>query len=297
MEAPLPGVIVESFAGPAQATRWFVAESLVLPALLAEAVTAGLDRHVWLLGWGFSEFMQRRGPWAEILHVQGIALGAAERLGDELAAARCHNSLGRAHFRLGHDREAVAHFERALRLHANFSEPVLEAHVHLGLTVPLSRIRPGRELGHAVRAMELFRQAGDAVGEARALNNASWWRAKRGEYEQALEDCRRSQRLLAEFGYAQGEGHAWDSIAYVLNAMGDHAQAVVCYERAADLLQSCDDLHAAAETLVRLGETHVEAGKAEAALDAWKRAVECYEAVGDANAAKVRERARALRNR
>ncbi|MGW2157010.1 tetratricopeptide repeat protein [Nonomuraea sp. NPDC001699] len=180
LDLPRSGVIVQAFAGPAQATRWFVAEPLVLPALLAEAVAAGLDRHTRLLGWGFSEFGQRRGPWTEILDVQEVALGAAERLGDGLAAARCHNSLARAHLRLGHDGDAVTHFERALRMHADFDEPVLEAHVHLGLTVPLSRIRPGRELGHAVRAMELFRQAGDAIGKPRALNNTSWWRAKRG---------------------------------------------------------------------------------------------------------------------
>ncbi|MFI6182957.1 tetratricopeptide repeat protein [Nonomuraea sp. NPDC051191] len=295
LDPPRSGVIVQAFAGPAQATRWFVAESL--PPLLAEAVATGLDRHAWLLGWGFSDFGQRRGPWTEILDVQEVALGAAERLGDGLAAARCHNSLARAHLRLGHDGDAVTHFERALRLHADFDEPVLEAHVHLGLTVPLSRIRPGRELGHAVRAMELFRQAGDAIGKPRALINTSWWRAKRGEYEQTLEESRRSQRLLAEFGSAQGEGHAWDSIAYVLNALGEHAQADECHERAADLLQSCDDLHAAAETLVRLGETQAEASNAEAAYDAWKRAIECYEAVGDANATKIRQRAQALRNR
>ncbi|MFB9208566.1 BTAD domain-containing putative transcriptional regulator [Nonomuraea spiralis] len=294
---PVTGVVVQRFAGATQALRWFAAESPPLPALLAEATGAGLNRHTWQLAWAFSEFMQRRGPWAEILNVQAVALSAAERLDDGLAAARCHNATARAHVKLGHDREAVAHFERALELHRRFTEPALEAHVHLGLTVPLSRIRPGRELEHAVRAMELFRQGGDVVGEARALNNAGWWRAQRGEYEQALADCRRAQRLLAEFGYPQGEGHAWDSVAYVLDAMGHHAEAVACYERAAELLRGCDDLYPAAETLVRLGETHALAGEAEAALDAWKRAAEWFDELGDARAEEVREQARALRNR
>ncbi|MDF2704809.1 MAG: tetratricopeptide repeat protein [Nonomuraea muscovyensis] len=284
------GAAVEQFAGQAEALRWYADESAALPALLAEATAAGLDRHAWQLAWAFSEFMQRHGPWEQILRVQEVAVDAAGRLGDRLAQARCHNCIARAHGRLGRDQEAVVHFQRAIELHQDLDEPSLQAHIHLGLSVSLNRVRPGEALGHTRHARELFRQAGDAIGEARALNNAGWLRAQIGEYDQALADCRRAQRILAEFGYAQGEGHAWDSIAHVLEAKGDFGQAVACYERAVELLRGCDDLYPAAETLVRLGETRLRAGDTAAALDAWKRAVECYDALGDAQADRVRDR-------
>ncbi|KAB8194080.1 tetratricopeptide repeat protein [Nonomuraea phyllanthi] len=288
------GVTVERFAGRAEALRWYAAESVALPAMVAEAAEAGLDRHAWHLAWGFAEFMQRTGPWEEILRVQAVALDAATRLGDRVAQACCHSGLARAGAKLGHDQEAVAHFDRAIELHRDLDEPVLEAHLHLGLTVPVSRVRPGEELGHALRALELFQQGGDAIGEARALNNAGWWRAQIGEYGQALADCTHAQRLLADLGYAQGEGHAWDSIAYVLDAMGDHARAVTCYERAAELFKECGDPYPAAETLVRLGRTHAAAGNTAAALDAWERAAQCYDALGDTKAQAVRARRAAL---
>ncbi|NUP68673.1 MAG: SARP family transcriptional regulator, partial [Nonomuraea sp.] len=287
---PARGVTVERFTGQADALRWFEAESVALIPLLREAVDAGLHRHAWQLAWGFGEFMQRRGPWEKILHVQAVALDSAARLGDRLAQAGCHSGLARANAKLGRDRESVEHFERAIELHRHLGEPVLEAHLHLGITVPLGRVRPGGELRHSLRALELFGQGGDAIGEARALNNAGWWRAQAGEYEQALADCRRAQRILADLGYAQGEGYAWDSVAYVLDAMGDHTQAVACYERAVALLRACHDLHPAAETLVRLGETHAAAGNKAAALDAWKRAAECYDTLGDTQAETVRAR-------
>ncbi|MFG3437374.1 BTAD domain-containing putative transcriptional regulator [Nonomuraea sp. NPDC047897] len=290
LHAPARGAAVERFAGQAEALRWFAEESAALPALLAEATAAGLDRHVWQLAWAFSEFMQRRGPWEQILRVQPVALEAARRLGDPLAEARCHNCIARAHVRLGRDLEAVEHFQRAIELHRHLDEPFLHAHLHLGLSIPLHRLRPGEVLDHMLRARELFRQAGDVIGEARALNNAGWLRAQHGEYDQALADCRRAQRILAEHGYAQGEGHAWDSIGCVLEARGDVAQAAACYERAVELLRGCDDLHPAAETLVRLGEMHDRAGDIGAALGAWRRAAECYEALGDAQADKVRAR-------
>ncbi|MEV1175882.1 tetratricopeptide repeat protein, partial [Nonomuraea sp. NPDC049784] len=290
LEPPARGAVVERFDGEAQALRWYADESAALPALLAEATTAGFDRHTWQLAWAFAEFMQRRGLWEEILRTQAVALNAAGRLGDRLAQARCHNSIARAHARLGRDREAVEHFEQAVELHRDLGEPVLQAHVHLGLTVALSQARPGDALSHALHALELFQQAGDVVGEARALNNSGWLRAQIGEYDDALADCRRAQRLLADLGYAQGEGHAWDSVAHVLHLKGDFAGAVTCFERAAELLRDCDDLHAAAETLVRLGETHVRAGDIAAALDAWKQAAEFFDALGDAQADKVRDR-------
>ncbi|WP_214324391.1 BTAD domain-containing putative transcriptional regulator [Nonomuraea sediminis] len=293
LEPPARGTAVERFAGQEQALRWYADESPALPALLAEATAAGFDRHAWQLAWAFAEFMQRRGRWEEIVRVHEVALEAAARLGDRLARARCHNSVARAHARLGRDREAVEHFRHAIELHGDLGEPMLEAHVHLGLTVTLSP--PGEALVHALRALELFRQAGDAVGEARALNNAGWLRAQLGDYDAALSDCRRAQQILADLGYAQGEGHAWDSVAHVLELKGDLAGAVACFERAAELLHGCDDLHAAAETLVRLGETHLRAGDVAAARQAWKQAVEYYEAVGDARADEVRERVAAAR--
>ncbi|WP_101789472.1 AfsR/SARP family transcriptional regulator [Nonomuraea indica] len=297
LRARARGAAVERFAGQAEALRWYAEESPALPALLAEATAAGLDRHAWQLAWAFSEFMQRRGPWEQILRVQEVALAAADRLGDRLAQARCHNCIARAHDRLGRDEEAVEHFQRAIALHRDLDEPRLLAHLHLGLSVSLHRVRPDEALGHTLRARKLFRQAGDAVGEARALNNTGWLRARIGEYDQALADCRRAQRILAELGYAQGEGHAWDSIAHVLEAKGDLAQAVACYERAVELLRGCDDLYPAAETLVRLGETHLRAGDTAAALDAWKRAAEGYDVLGDARADRVRDRIAACEQR
>ncbi|MEV1004792.1 BTAD domain-containing putative transcriptional regulator [Nonomuraea sp. NPDC050202] len=290
LDPPARGTTPERFAGPADALRWYADESPALPPLLKEAIAAGLDRHAWQLTWAFAEFMQRRGLWEETLRMHAVALAASERLGDGLARARCHNSIARAHARLGRDREAIDHFERAAELHRELGEHGLEAHVHLGMCVVLSKEGAGPALRHTLRAMELFRQAGDVVGEARALNNAGWLRAETGAYDEALADCRRAQRMLAEVGYAQGEGHAWDSIAHVLDLKGDTRGAVAGFERAVELLEGCDDPHAAATTLVRLGETHLRAGDVASALKAWKQAAHWYDAVGDPRAGQVRDR-------
>lgn len=294
LAAPEPGAVVERFADHAEALRWYADESVALPALLAMATGAGLDRHAWQLACSFAEFMQRRGLWEETLRVHAVALPAAQRLGDSLGEAHCRNNTARALARLGRDPEAVEQFERAIELYEDLGEPALQAYVLLGLAGPLSRERPSRALGPTLRARELFLQAGDSVAAARALNNAGWLRAHEGEYEAALGECRRAQRILADLKCPDGEGHAWDSIAYILDARGDTAGAVAGFERAAELFHACDDLHPAAETLVRLGETHVRAGDPAAAAAAWQRAADFHEALGDAQADRVRVRVAAL---
>ncbi|MEV6967621.1 BTAD domain-containing putative transcriptional regulator [Hamadaea sp. NPDC051192] len=288
--APARGTVIEPLT-PGSALQWYADEAALLPGLVAAATKAGQDRHAWQIAWAFAEFLQRRGQWEEILRVHAVAVAAAERLADRLAQARCHNSIARAYAKLGRDHEAVQHFDRAVELHRDLDEPALLAHVYLGASGPMSRVRPGDQIEQVARAGELFHRAGDELGEARALNTAGWWRAEAGQYEQALADCGRAQRILAELGFAQGEGHAWDSIAYIHHRRGEYAAAVAGYERAAELLHGSDDLHAAAETLVRLGTTQLSAGDTAAGLDAWKQAAEYYEVVGDTRAATgVRER-------
>jgi DNA-binding SARP family transcriptional activator/tetratricopeptide (TPR) repeat protein len=289
LDAPEPGALVERFTDPAEGLRWYAEESVALPALLTAATEAGLDRHAWQLPWAFAEFMQRRGLWEEIVRVHTVALDAAVRLGDRLAEARCHNSIARAHHRCGRDRQAVEHFQQAIDLHKGLGEPVLQAHVLMGLVGQLGE-QPAEALRHTLHALDLFRQAGDRVAEARALNNAGWLRAQTGAYDAALADCRQAQRILAELGYAQGEAHAWDSVAYVLRCKDDQAGAVAGFQRAVELFRGCDDLHGAAETLVRLGETHMAAGDEAAAREAWSRAAEFFEELGDAEAGRIRAR-------
>ncbi|WP_327292395.1 AfsR/SARP family transcriptional regulator [Streptomyces sp. NBC_01198] len=295
LEQPEPGAVVERFADQATALRWYADESVALPALLGAATVEGLDRHAWMLAWSFAEFMQRRGLWEETLRVHAVALQAAERLDDHLGAAHCHNGIARAQAKLGRDLEAVDHFEQAIALYKDLDEPVLQAYVLLGLATPLSRQGPERALDPTLRARELFEQAGDSVAAARALNNAGWLRAQGGEHDAALADCRRAQQVLADLKCPEGEGHAWDSIAYILDVKGDVPGAVAGFERAAELFRGCDDPHPAAETLVRLGQTHLRAGDTTAALEAWTRAATFYEAVGDAKADRLRDRIAALR--
>ncbi|MEO3799443.1 tetratricopeptide repeat protein [Nonomuraea sp. B1E8] len=122
-ERPARGAAIERFDEAAQALRWLGEESAALPALLAEAAELGLHKHCWQLTWGFAEFMQRRGLWRQTLRAQAVALAAAERLRDRLAQALCHNSIARAHAKLGRDHQAIEHYDQALELHRGLNEP------------------------------------------------------------------------------------------------------------------------------------------------------------------------------
>jgi hypothetical protein len=54
---------------------------------------------------------------------------------------------------------------------------------------------------------------------------------------------------------------------------GHHQQAVFCYRQALELYCDLGQYVAAAETLIRLGDTHIAAGDRTSAHDAWIQAV------------------------
>jgi predicted TPR repeat methyltransferase len=58
----------------------------------------------------------------------------------------------------------------------------------------------------------------------------------------------------------------------VRHRQGDRAAALAHYEQAVALFRETGDRYNEADTLVRIGDTHHEAGDVPAACDAWRRA-------------------------
>src|SRR5581483_2687654 len=120
-------------------------------------------------------------------------------------------------------------------------------------------------------AEELYRRAGDRIGEARsrldlartaarqgrlreaadlaraaaeecdvpslvaaALNVIGWHRAHLGEFGAALEACQRSLALHLERGTPHGRASTLDSLGYIHQRTGDEDAAIACYRAALD---------------------------------------------------------------
>ncbi|BCJ56626.1 SARP family transcriptional regulator [Micromonospora endophytica] len=182
---PADGVTGEEFAGREAALAWFTAEHPVLLAASEQAARIGLDGHVWRLAWTMTNFLARRGHWADWVRVGLAGVAAAERVGDRTAQAEAHRLVGGGYVRLREFAEARAHYLRALELFDAAGDLVGEGFTRRSLGwLCEQRGDVAAALRHDQRALELFRQVGHERGEANALNSVGWCHALLGEYEQ-----------------------------------------------------------------------------------------------------------------
>jgi tetratricopeptide (TPR) repeat protein/DNA-binding XRE family transcriptional regulator len=292
---PLDGVTVDDIGSADAATDWFTAEYQVLPAAVALAVDAGLDRHVWQLVWSMSPFFDRHRDFRDAVALHHVALHATRRLGDLVAQALSHRRLGQVYTMLDDYDEAWAHYGHALEVYRQLGDDVSQAHVELGLAQLLARQERYRDALHQVeQALARFQASGQRTGQADALNGLGWLHAQLGDYEAALQYCRQALRLQQDAGYRLGEADTWDSLGLAYHHLGRYAEAIAAYQQAVALFRDHGDRYNEAETLVNLGDTHRTNEDIDAARECWRAALAIFTDLDHPNADQVRTR---LRNR
>lgn len=284
-----PGVTPERPAGPDEALAWFTAEYPALLAAIDRAVELDLDRHTWQLAWTLTTFLDRQGRWDDWVATQGVALLAAERLGDRPGQAQSHRRLVRAHTQLADYPSADAHARAALDLDRALDDRTGQAHTHLNIAWLLDRTGRHREaLDHTRRALDLYRGTGNRAGQANALNGVGWCQVQLGDYRQALDSCGQALRLHQEVGNRAGEANTWESLGCAQHRAGSHGQALASFRRALELYLQLGDRHQQAEMLIHLGDAHDAAGEPGPATQAWRDALTLLDQLGHPGAGRVR---------
>jgi DNA-binding SARP family transcriptional activator/tetratricopeptide (TPR) repeat protein len=290
---PLPDASPGDPADQRRAVAWFRAEQRVLPGVVEVAAATGFGGHAWRLAWALDLFLDRHGRWHDQVTVQGTALAAAQRAGDDPGQAHAHRALGFAHARLGRQGAAQAHLRRALDLFTDLGDPIGQGLAHRSLAFAANGVGLHRRaLYHYDHALELFRITGHRNGQARVFNEVGWTHILLGEYEQAVARCEQAIALHGETGDPNGVAAAADSLGYAHHHLGHHAEALACYRRALGLYRRISDHHLAADTLVHIGDTHAAAGDRDAARTAWRQALAVLEELDHPDAGPVRARLR-----
>jgi DNA-binding SARP family transcriptional activator/tetratricopeptide (TPR) repeat protein len=292
---PRPGVVAAAPADADEAMTWFTVEHPALLNTVQRAAADGLDGYAWRLAWTLADFFDRKGHWHDLAVTHETALAAARRLADRRAEATLHRARGRAHAPHGRYAQAHAHLGRAVYLYGELGDAVGQAHTHRAIAWVSSQQGRHREgLDHARRALDLFRSAGDRAMQARALNSVGWQYAQLRDHRQALAHCERALDLLREVGDRLGEANTWDSLGYAYHHLGNYERATACYRRAVDLFREVGDRYYEADTLAHAGDSHHAEGDPDAARHAWQRALDILEALGHADAGQVRAKLHGL---
>ncbi len=207
--------------------------------LTAVDQVSGYDTHVWQLAWALTTFLDRHGHWHDWIAVERAAVAATRRLADPAIQGNAHKRLAHAHTRLGTIDDARAHLQCALELFREAGDLVGQAYTYRTLTNVAER--QGRyvdALNYARQAHDLHQAGDNKRGQASALNGIGWYYALLGEHQQALVHCQQALGMLQQLGDRDAEAATWDSLGYVHHQLGDHTQAATCYSQALRLLRA-----------------------------------------------------------
>jgi tetratricopeptide (TPR) repeat protein/transcriptional regulator with XRE-family HTH domain len=174
--------------------------------------------HRWLI-------MSARLSDADVLH--GMALQAAENLGDRVATAQAHGDLGRIRRRQADFSDAARHFDRALSLAAEEGLTLVAVEAHLGLA---SSVRYGGSTvdpdEHFTRAHRLAEDSGDELGQVEVHSLMAHARLSEGDHRAAVNHFDRALSLSRRVGYRAREVDALIGRGRADTELGHIAEAV-----------------------------------------------------------------------
>ncbi|WP_165821283.1 tetratricopeptide repeat protein [Nocardioides gansuensis] len=132
-----------------------------------------------------------------------------------------------------------------------------------------------------VQALALYRELGDAAGEARCLNSLGVVARSAGQVDDAERYVREAVAIRRRTGDQKGLSTALNNLGILHLDRGDWAQARAVLAEALTLDRSNQDTWGAACTSVNLGLAHVLGGAVEAAQQLFRDALTSFGTVGD----------------
>ena len=225
----------------------------------AVAVSAALAHH--LDGGGYHND-------AKLLH--GYAAGTD----DPVAACAAQRRLGVACDRLGHSREALAHFRRALEIASACGEDLVVRSASLNVGIAHWRLgefdRAAEELG---RCLALAREADHELLVAAALGTLGLVSTSLGDYPAAIEHHTRAAAMNQVLGHTVAAANDIDELGCAYRLNGQFHEAEQHHVRALDLYRELGYREGEADALSNLGLARAELGAITEAVDYQEQAL------------------------
>jgi tetratricopeptide (TPR) repeat protein len=242
LDPPHPGTVVGQFDTRDEAMRWYQEEYLNLMAVIEWSASNDFDDYAWRTALTFWQYLYLCGRWHEIANTHEIALSAAERTGNQSAAAAVHTNLGVSRGQLGDYEAATAHF---------------------------------------LRALELYRNVGDLYGQGNALDSLAWVHTQTNDFTAAVARCEEAHAIYRQTGHRDGQARALDSLGVAHAGLGQYEQAISYGQQAAALHQDAGDGIGQAHALRSLGRCHAGAGQYDEAITRFQEALAHCRDMGD----------------
>ncbi|GFH37924.1 tetratricopeptide repeat protein [Streptomyces pacificus] len=211
----------------------------------------------------------------DVLDVTEAAVSLARRQSDSVVTASALITYGDSLFGAGRSAEAVVAYREALELlrvaGGTPDEPTALHNLGLALS---KRGEEEAALACLEQARELYEAAGDLSGTASALESLGSVHSRGGRHEAATTAFQRSIDMFDELGETRRATHARIELGIGYRAAEQHHQAIAMYNLALSCLRPGD--HRRRRRVLHLiGDSQIELGNFQMAIDAYTEAAEC----------------------
>jgi tetratricopeptide (TPR) repeat protein len=171
--------------------------------------------------------------------------------------------------------DVAGYYHEAERLHTRASgspDPVSRGHALTSLGI-VRAIRGNHEaaLGDCERALVLFEQVGDRLGQARARTTLGGLHWRLGRYDKASEQLSAAGEIFAGAGEFAAAGVTWLHLGIVFFLRGDDTAALAAYERAGQAARNNADPIAEAHSEINAGQAYARMGRLPKAIEVIER--------------------------
>ena len=270
------------FGGIEDALAWYGDERANVVVATRQAAATGLHDVAWRLPPTLFPVFNRWNNWADCVTTHRVAADSARTAGSRLGEAWVLNQLGFALTKL-HEAEAFGHLERALEIRREFGDTLGEARTAIALGEAHKSIN-----GPGEAALANVRRAVDLLRPLGVSSILGVAINNLGDLYYELGDLDSAAKCFAEsrdMG-GQAEGYALDNLGRVYRDLRRPDDAIASFGESVLKHRASGQLRAEARALKHLGEVRHQIGHTAAAREALTRAVEIFEQVADQPEAK-----------
>ncbi|MQY06556.1 AfsR/SARP family transcriptional regulator [Actinomadura macrotermitis] len=271
---------LDTAGGAGTPRRWLRAEIGNLLAAAAFAADHGRPAHAARLAALLASYMEAGGLWGKAAGLHERAVRIWRDLGDEAAMMRALADLAEIAWRSGdHERALsaagegleIARARRDRRATAGFLDRFGLVHWH--------RSEYDVATGYFERALAAYRESGERRGEAEVLDHMGIVLWHQGRYADAIARMEAALALYESEGYLHGQQMTLHNIGRVENSIGRYEEAIGHYERSAAVKEMRPQHRAI--WLTNVANIYRDTGRAEHAIEEYRRALLIYREIGD----------------
>lgn len=280
--APSPSVPpdrVPAMADRADSVTWMSAEQFNLHAVSAYAAAHDRPQHAIALALAMHGFLRSEGQWDQARTLYRATVTIAQRAEDQAAQAGALADLGDMQTLTGDYRAATVTHLRALQLFRDHDDRLGEANALNKLGTVQQAAGDPSAVASLAQALGLHRSLGDRQGEANDLNQLGIMQFDGGDYAAAAASHEQALQLSRELGDRLGEANALNRLGGVQQATGDYPAATASLTQALHLHRDLGYGFGEATVLSQLGAVQQATGDNQAASTA-EQALELYRVLG-----------------